>query len=315
MQAFCTIITADHFPKALALFRSIRKFDDSVELHVLVADDHPVAQVPTGMRIFSPEALMEYPLVREVHRKYAHINIDNFRWSMKPLFTAWFLENGYSRIIYADCDMFFVNDYRFLFEELANCGLWLVPHWKTLDPLEDKQAFLSLFTSGIYLAGLFGASTHGLPALKWWAQACHFMMMPAIDLGVHDDQRYLDIVPAVFDNTSIIRHRGVGIGAWNQQSSPRTASGNDIMIAHRYPVIAIHFDREMIEGILKGHDPLLKPYLDEYRQAFHADAHSLDDYFPDSRELENKNIVKTVKWKLKLRTRMKRWLYRAAEKL
>ena len=118
MQTFCTIITGDYFPRALALYKSIEKYNSEIELQILVADNKPVTgeapQYPK-IKIRTVEELNNFPLVNELYKKYAHINIDNFRWSMKPVFASWLLENGYDKLLYADCDMFFVNDYNFLF--------------------------------------------------------------------------------------------------------------------------------------------------------------------------------------------------------
>ena len=40
--SFCTIITANYFPFALALYKSIRKFNPEIQFYILIADNHPV---------------------------------------------------------------------------------------------------------------------------------------------------------------------------------------------------------------------------------------------------------------------------------
>src|ERR1700712_1683277 len=119
MQTFCTIITGDYFPKAVVLFKSIRNYNKEITLHVFISDNKPVAneQVIDGLKIITTEDISAYPLVNSLYKKYAHINIDNFRWSMKPVFASYLLRSGYDKIIYMDCDMFFVNDYNFLLDE------------------------------------------------------------------------------------------------------------------------------------------------------------------------------------------------------
>ena len=109
MQTFCTIITADYFPRALALYKSIEKYNTSVELQVLIADDKSLHENINAdkIKIRTVKELVGFPLVNELYKKYAHINIDNFRWSMKPVFASWLLTNGFSKILYLDCDMFF----------------------------------------------------------------------------------------------------------------------------------------------------------------------------------------------------------------
>lgn len=318
MQTFCTIITADYFPRALALYESVAKYNAEIELQILVADRKPlpvIADKFLKIKIRTVEELSDFPLVRDLYKKYAHINIDNFRWSMKPVFASWLLENGYDKLLYADCDMFFVNDYNFLFSELDTNTFLLTPHWKTTNPLVDEQSFLSTFTSGIFSAGFFGASKKGLPALRWWANACHFKMMPAIELGVHDDQRYLDLLPVIFEKTKIIRHRGCNIGAWNYEESVRALVDGQIMINEQYPVIFIHFDEMMVSSILKGHDKLLLPYLQQYEEAYRTNGYDLASYIKSLGSLKNVGLLKRTKWNLRFRTRIKEFLYKLAQSL
>ncbi|MGZ8558851.1 MAG: hypothetical protein ACXWWC_10975 [Chitinophagaceae bacterium] len=318
MNTFCTIITADHFPRALALYTSVAKYDAAAELQVLVADSKPVAELAglfPQIKIRTVENLADFPLAKELHKKYAHISMDNFRWSMKPVFASWLIENGYGKLIYVDCDMFFVKNYRFLFDELDHHAFILTPHWNNTDPLFHKESFLSNFTSGIFSAGFFGAGKDGLPILRWWANACHFMMGNNIGIGVHDDQRYLDIVPVLFETAKIIRHRGCNIGSWNHKESSRSEVNGEVLINKKHPVIFIHFDEMLVSEILKGHDPLLAPYLKEYKKVFEDHGFVLQDYIKTINLDLHAGSIDKLKWKLKLRTRMKKFFYKLAESL
>lgn len=316
MQKFCTIITADHFPKAAVLCHSIRSFNNTAELYVLISDEKKnVHQRETeGMKLISVDLLSNYPLVDELYKKYAHINFDNFRWSLKPVFASYLLRTGLDKVIYLDCDMFFVNDFGFLFKELDKYDILLTPHWNNTNPSLNKNGFLSNFTSGLFSAGFFGANRKGLPALDWWANACHFMMGENIKIGVHDDQRYLDIFPVLFEDIHIIRHRGCNIGSWNVEESKRTLVNSEVLINEKFPVIFIHFDQMLATTILKGHDPLLKPYLDQYRNTFESLGYHLSDFI-SIEPYANPGALKKIKWTLMLRTRLKRFFYKLAESL
>src|SRR5204863_8012113 len=104
-NTFCTIITADYYPRALALYKSIKKYDPDAVLHVLVADNQPVTAnypIADGIRIIPLSNLSGYSLVDDLYRKYAHINMDFFRWSLKPLFISYLLEKGTEKLLYVD---------------------------------------------------------------------------------------------------------------------------------------------------------------------------------------------------------------------
>jgi hypothetical protein len=317
MKTFCTIITADYFPRALALFKSLRTYDAGIRLHVLIADDKAVAekQKHEGLILLNGKDISAYRMVHSLYRKYAHENMDYFRWSLKPVFISYLLEHGYEKVLYVDADMFFVNDYNFLFNELDSAAVLLTPHWKTDDPLIDKESFLTLFTSGIFTAGFIGANQEGLPAMAWWAEACHFMMGPLIQLGIHDDQKYLDLLPVKFESVKIVRHRGCTVGSWNFRECKRELVNGQVRINGQYPVIFIHFDNMLVSEILKGHDPLLLPYLQQYQRTFDEMGFRSSDFLYEIDAHADANLFLRVKWKLKLRTRIKSILSRIAQSL
>lgn len=318
MHAFCTIVTSDYLPKAVVLFSSICRFGPDTGMHVLIADKDQTyikPSLPGNMKINTPDEFGKYPMVKNLYKKYAHINFDNFRWSLKPVFTSYLLQNGYDKIIYVDCDMFFVNDYNFLFNELDTNDIVLTPHWNSTNPLINQDSFLSNFTSGMFSAGFFGVNKNGLQAMTWWANACHFMMGEHIEKGVNDDQRYLDLFPVLFEKTKIVRHRGCNIGSWNYEESKRVLINGELLINEKFPVIFIHFDEMLISTILKGHDPLLLPYLEKYNNAFELAGYKMNDFLPAYTIYKNATFLKKIKWKLRIKTRIKKWLYKIAESL
>lgn len=317
-NTFCTIITADYYPKALALYSSLQQFERPVQLQVLVADNKPVHQtgpIPEGIVLTTASDLSGYPLVNELYNKYAFADIDSFRWSLKPVFVSYLLEQKFNKVLYLDCDMYFFNDYEFLFSELNDASILLTPNWINSDPLIDKESFFSLFTSGFYSAGFFGANRSGLPALQWWARACHFMMGEHIPHGIRGDQKYLDIFPLKFETAKAIRHRGCNIGAWNYDECKRELVNGTVMINGEFPVIFIHFDDMMVKGILRGHDRLLLPHLEQYQKRFEENGYNLADFIGTIDTHIDASLIKRIKWNVKIKTRIKQALYKLSQKL
>jgi len=316
-KTFCTIITANYYPKAVALYRSIKAFNPDIELQILIVDDKPIAETfrAAGIRTIPVKRLADYSLVNDLYEKYAHVEMDYFRWSMKSIFMCYLLETGFDKVLYIDCDMFFFNDYNFLFSELDNSTILLTPNWINSDPLIDKDSFFSLFTSGFFSAGFIGANKNGLPALKWWAQACHFMMGEHIQLGIRDDQKYLDILPIKFESTKIIRHRGCNIGAWNYEECRRESVNGNVLINGEFPIIFVHFDEMMVQGILRGHDKLLLPYLQQYQKVFEESGARLNDFIKTIDTHVDLGVIKRLKWNLRLKTRLKKGLYKLSQKI
>jgi hypothetical protein len=318
MNTFCTIITADYYPKALALFKSLKTYDTAISLQILIADNNNIpgnTTLPGGIKLISADTLSGYSLVDDLYAKYAHHDMDSFRWSLKPVFISYLLENGFDKVLYLDCDMFFFDDYHFLFSELDKASVLLTPNWINSDPQTDKESFFSLFTSGFFSAGFIGAAKNGLPALNWWAEACHFMMGEQIQYGIRADQKYLDVFPIKFETTKIIRHRGCNIGAWNYEESKRILVNDKVLINGEYPVIFIHFDGMLVQGILRGHDKLLLPYLKQYQKVFEEQGHRLADFIKVLDTHVNAGMVKKLKWNLRVKTRVKQLLFKLSQNL
>jgi hypothetical protein len=317
-NTFCTIITAGYYPKALALFSSLQQFNRPVQLQVLVADNKPVTSispVPTGINLITASKLSGYSMVDELFKKYAVNDIDSFRWSLKPVFISYLLEQNFEKVLYLDCDMYFFSDYGFLLSDLDSGSLLLTPNWINSDPLVDKDSFFSLFTSGFFSAGFIGANKGGLPALKWWAAACHFMMGEHIQQGIRADQKYLDIFPLKFESTKIVRHRGCNIGAWNYDECKRELINGTVMINGTFPVVFMHFDDMMVKGILRGYDKLLRPHLERYQKTFEENGYQLSDFIASIDTHVDASFVKRIKWSLKIKTRIKKALYKWSQKL
>lgn len=316
MKGFCTIISADYAPYVVALYKSLYTYDESASLQVLVIDDGPALKMLDtypGIKLVGVKALFNYGLVHALHKKYAHIEPDHFRWALKPVFMCYLLENGYDKIIFTDCDIFFFNAYSFLFDELDSAGILLTPHWINADPLADESSFFTLFTDGFFNAGFIGSNKKGLPALHWWANACHYKMGSSAALGIHDDQRYLDVLPVKFETVKIIRHQGCNIGGWNRLVCQRIPVENSVLINNLYPIIFIHFNGVLMQEILKGYDPHLLPYLQKYQSVFEEEGVTLASSKKKLPYYLQANALMKLKWKLRIRTRIKTLLFNFAE--
>lgn len=317
MKTFCTIITSDFYPYAQALYASLIKYNPDTQLQVLVVDSNslPAQRANAGIVLHFITEISGYSLVSDMYKKYAHLNADKLRWALKPPFLSYLLEHGFSKTIYADCDIFFFNDHSFLFDELDESSVLLTPHWTVSNPVVNEDNFLSSFEGGLFNAGFIGASVKGIPALRWWAEACLYRIERDIKKGLFDDQRYLDAVPVLFEDVKIIRHKGCNVATWNYDECKRILVDKQVMINGKYPIIFIHFNTMLVKQILKGHDNLLLPYFLEYKEVFEKYGGELSHFMKTMKEYHDANLFRKLKWRLKLRTRIKNILYQLSRSL
>ncbi len=314
MQTFCTIITADYLPFAKVLYASLQKNVPDTSLQILVVDNNDFTSSPDFV-IHSIDSVVTSPVAKGIYKKYAHTNPDHFRWALKPVFISYLLQNGFDKVIFTDPDIFFVNNFSFLFDELDTNNILLTPHWANLNPVENEGSLLDLLRGGLFNAGFIGANKKGKEAINWWAEMCHYKMEINITSGLYDDQKYLIILPVHFPDVKILKHQGCNLASWNVQTCKREIINGKLTINQRFDPIFIHFNRETIVNILNRNDNLLHPFLEEYIQLFNNEGFDLRNNFKTLNFSKFNSPFLKLKYKLLLRTRLKRFLFKLAERL
>lgn len=314
MQTFCTITTAAYFPFAKTLHDSLQRYEPGTELQVLIVDEHS-SQPGNGLKIISINELAGSALFKEIEKKYAHTDPDTFRWALKPVLIGYLLEKGYSKVIFADPDLYFVGPSNFLFNHLNEYPVLLTPHWADLDIINNPDSISAILKGGLYNAGFVGTSAKGLEVMKWWAALCHYKMEKDVPSGFNDDQKYLDLLPVQFENIGVLQHQGCNLAGWNIQRCKREMVDGKLMINKKYEPVFIHFAKDTITNILNRNDALLKAYLDDYINALKKNGYNLPGNLENLDTGQFHSPFYKLKHSARIRTRIKRFFFRLAEKL
>ena len=309
-NSFCTIVTKDYLAWSLTFYEAIRAFDDAVILNVLVTDVVSANEIsiglPVNVIVYTIEDVNKSDIAQKLHEKYkAQPNV--LRWSFKPVFMS-FLLTKFDKVIYSDSDIYYCNDYQFLFNELETNNVLLTPHWRSKDPEIDKSNFQLLFNGGLYNGGFVAANKKGKHILQFWAKNCLEICELNLSKGHFADQTHLNLLPIYFDNVKVLKHRGCNIANWNQIECKRTKNEktNEVTIQHKYPIVFIHFTKSTIIGVIKGVDPLLAPYLAKFNTSIvnHGFENLIDKYTSELSIQRNKSVKKlqpTLIMKIKMK--------------
>ena len=314
MQTVCTIITADYLPLAKALHRSLQKNLPGTSLQVLVVNENNFSSADSFF-IHSLDVLSGSSYFKEIEKKYAHTNADYFRWALKPLFIGHLLEKGFSKVIFADPDLYFISNFSFLFDELERNNVLLTPHWRSTDPVKNEDSLLAVLKDGLYNAGFIAVNKNATDVITWWAGVCHYKTEALKDIGLFVDQKYLDIVPVQFDNVHILKHKGCNLAAWNIDTCKRELINGKLFINKIFEPVFIHFTKDTIINILNRNDILLQPFLNDYISALQKEGFSLLENLDNLDPQKYKSSAYKLKHQLRLRTRVKRFFFKLAEKL
>jgi hypothetical protein len=225
------------------------------------------------------------------------------------------LQKEFDRVIFTDGDLYFVNNFSFLLEELDTNDILLTPHWANLNPFENEGSLKDVLRGGLYNAGFIGVNQRGAEIINWWAEMCHYKTEEDPASGLFFDQKYLDILPVQFENVKILKHQGCNLASWNVQTCKREIINGKLLINQQFEPVFIHFNRETIVNILNRNDRFLHPYLEEYIELFKKEGFDLVNNFKTLDFSKFNSPILKLKYKLLLRTRLKRFLFKLANRL
>jgi hypothetical protein len=292
----------------------MKKYAPDISLQVLVVGKNDFSSSENFV-IHAVDSLLASPVAKGIYQKYAHTNPSQFRWALKPVFIAHLLQNGFDKVIFTDADMYFVSHFKFLFDELDTSHVLLTPHWANLDPFENEGSLKDVLHGGLYNAGFVGVNQNGKDAMQWWAEMCHYKTEEDPAMGLFYDQKYLNILPVQFDGIKIVKHQGCNLASWNVQTCKREIMNGKLMINGIFEPVFIHFNSETIANILRRNDKHLYPFLEEYIQLFSNVGYDLKGNYKNLDFSKFNSPFLKLKYKLLIRTRFKRFLFKLAERL
>lgn len=256
--ALCTISTQSHLFKSYTLLESVEKYCQT-DLFCLVTDSTEIKHSRFQCHSLND---LKSDKATKIKKKYRN---DRLRWSLKPVYVKHLLDQGYDQVIYVDNDIFFYSSPDFLFEKLKTSDFLLTPHFYKANPRKEQNWLEANYRVGLYNAGFFGATKNAIPILDWWADCCIYNVKKAYWRGLYDDQKYLDLVPVIFENVEIVKNRGCNLAGWNADDIDLHYE-NDKLIINGEELVFIHFAQLSIEQFSKLNSklyPVFKHYLEE----------------------------------------------------
>ncbi len=287
-QTFCTTSTRSHLYKCFALAESIAKYKG--ELIVLLTDAKSYEEDPPEnvQVIFLDD--VNSSLANQIKIKYKS-SPDKLRWSLKPVLIIHLLAK-HNKVIYLDNDLFFFNDFNFLFDHLEISPLLLTPHHYPRDPKKELNWFEANFRVGLYNAGFIGANTDAISTLEWWAKACLYRCEKNYWRGLFDDQKYLDLFPIIDPSTKTLQHLGCNVAAWNKDICALDEHSEMLLINETFPLIFYHFNAYSFTHLAKD-SKILKRYFTSLKKYKHH--LKLEDLIPREKYIEK---LKLAVWKV-----------------
>jgi len=134
------------------------------------------------------------------------------------------LAAGHETVIYLDPDIAVFAPLETAMEALDSASVVLTPH-QTVPNANHRVARdneLMCLRFGVFNLGFLAVrnDSAGLRFAEWWAAQLVRACYDDAAAGLFTDQKYVDLVPALFDGVAILRDPGCNVASWNLSARP-----------------------------------------------------------------------------------------------
>ncbi|MBE9175114.1 hypothetical protein IQ225_06980 [Synechocystis salina LEGE 06155] len=216
----CTIICQNYIAQARTLFQSLQVNHGRIHFYVLVVDlldDNKM--ISTNDKNFHVIYLKELRIFNLESFTFKY-NVTEMCTAVKPYFLSLLVDKfKYSKIIYLDPDIYVYQSLNIIYELLNDFSIILTPHL-SLSSLPDDGCIISdefILVSGAYNLGFLALANTQVAHnfLKWWQSKLYDKCVINISHGLFVDQKWIDLVPGMFDDVHILREPGYNVAYWN----------------------------------------------------------------------------------------------------
>ncbi len=217
---YCTILSTNYLPKALALAETLREHEDGASLTILFTDIAHDEQLPHLEGVVSRSTASLGLSEREVLTLAMGYDLVEFATAVKPLLLKALLEDT-EQVFYLDPDTYLTSPMSELEPALrqSDGGILLTPHFLLPTPAERGKNEGHLLTVGVFNLGFCGVDRRARDFLDWWwghlKDECLYDPMA----GLFVDQKWMDIGSTLWQAASL-RHSGYNVGVTNLPERP-----------------------------------------------------------------------------------------------
>lgn len=239
--ALCTIIAKNYLPFARTLMASVKAYHPEFRRFVLLVDD-PQNSFDTAAEDFAIHSAdtIGVPDFPYLCVKY---NILELSTAVKPYYLAHLLsEYDLDAVLYFDPDIVLFDDLAPVLDALDTASIVLTPHLTGSLDDDHRPDEWEIMRAGAYNLGFVGvrANSEACRFLAWWQAKLYNNCIIAVEENLFVDQRWVDLVPGMFQGVEILRDPGLNVAYWNLPH--RTITHRDgRFLVNEHPLRFFHF--------------------------------------------------------------------------
>jgi hypothetical protein len=186
----------------------------------------------------------------------------------------------YEEVVYLDADVRVLTPLTAVYSELAKSSILLTPHLIEPYPEDGGRPGEDTFlVAGAFNAGFLAIQRDDVSRkfLSWWMRRLQSDCYTDYANGMYVDQKWLSLVPGLFDQVRVLRDPTINAGHWSLPQYPLSFDAENRACIDQRPIAMFHFsgfspsspsqfDRDQTRTTLKK-EPVLSALVKEYHTA------------------------------------------------
>jgi len=246
-----TSVNVAYLDRALILQETIKRFNPDWIFTLFLVDEVPVdSKVQNFLEEFDQVILAKDLKIPNFEHWIRRFSVVEACTAIKGFALEYTLGYG-EDAIYLDPDIAVFNNLDVIQELLHTNDIVLTPH--ILGPENDQMAIIdaeiNALKHGIFNLGFIAVrySPEGLRFANWWAWRLYDFCIEDFSRGLFVDQKWIDLVPVLFDNVLIWKHKGANVASWNI-SQRRIICEEESYLVDGVPLLFLHFSKARSDG-------------------------------------------------------------------
>lgn len=248
MNLVFTSCTFGYLAKARVLAKTFKKYNADYEFALIMIDVEPEGFVfDIADEPFDTVYHIEDMGLENYESWMFGLDVVELCTAVKGPFLKKFTEMGYDKIIYLDPDIAVYNSLSPISDLLDLNSIIVTPHQVT--PEEEEIAIkdneIAALNYGVFNLGFLAIRNDaiGKKLANWWSDRLLEYCHDDLPRGLFVDQKWFDLVPAMFDGVYILRDPGYNVASWNLSHRKISITNKCIYVNGIFPLRFYHYTK------------------------------------------------------------------------